>query len=208
MILWRSAWVFVCVWVVCACWGEFNQNQPTYEHRTAGISSVLYHTKTLHYLLTLTQAHHHHPTPHSTPTFSEYLYLYIILTSTISLCARFRIGSFSVRDWFFVSVVFFSFVSFNATIAADANTNGEATTCGRILIVLSWVLVLCTMPLSLFVCFKVCVHKIHKAYTAYTFRELTLTLCICVQTTGGARVRTCRYFPIGPTNDRRRQGTR
>lgn len=53
---------------------------------------------------------------------------------------------------FFVCVVSFSL---NFLIAADASTNGEATTCGRILIVLSWVLVLCTMPLSLFVCFKV-----------------------------------------------------
>lgn len=33
--------------------------------------------------------------------------------------------------------------------------NGEATQCGRILIILSWVLVIITMPLSLFVCFKV-----------------------------------------------------
>lgn len=54
----------------------------------------------------------------------------------------------------FCSCAFVSF-SLNFPIAADASTNGEATTCGRILIVLSWVLVLCTMPLSLFVCFKV-----------------------------------------------------
>ncbi|XP_037032786.1 band 7 protein AGAP004871 isoform X2 [Bradysia coprophila] len=38
---------------------------------------------------------------------------------------------------------------------ADDSVNGEATQCGRILIVLSWVLVVITMPLSLFVCFKV-----------------------------------------------------
>ncbi|EDS28121.1 conserved hypothetical protein [Culex quinquefasciatus] len=38
---------------------------------------------------------------------------------------------------------------------AEEDTNGEASTCGRILIFLSWVLVVLTMPFSLLVCFKV-----------------------------------------------------
>ncbi|CAO1317240.1 unnamed protein product [Diamesa hyperborea] len=38
---------------------------------------------------------------------------------------------------------------------ADDESNGEASTCGRILIFLSWVLVFLTMPFSLFICFKV-----------------------------------------------------
>uniref|UniRef100_A0A182TE06 Band 7 domain-containing protein n=1 Tax=Anopheles melas TaxID=34690 RepID=A0A182TE06_9DIPT len=38
---------------------------------------------------------------------------------------------------------------------AEDETNGEASTCGRILIFLSWVLVVLTMPFSLLVCFKV-----------------------------------------------------
>uniref|UniRef100_A0AAG5D5E0 Band 7 domain-containing protein n=1 Tax=Anopheles atroparvus TaxID=41427 RepID=A0AAG5D5E0_ANOAO len=38
---------------------------------------------------------------------------------------------------------------------AEDDTNGEASTCGRILIFLSWVLVVLTMPFSLLVCFKV-----------------------------------------------------
>ncbi|XP_041768453.1 band 7 protein AGAP004871 isoform X1 [Anopheles merus] len=37
----------------------------------------------------------------------------------------------------------------------EDETNGEASTCGRILIFLSWVLVVLTMPFSLLVCFKV-----------------------------------------------------
>ncbi|XP_053686948.1 band 7 protein AGAP004871 [Sabethes cyaneus] len=37
----------------------------------------------------------------------------------------------------------------------EDDTNGEASTCGRILIFLSWVLVVLTMPFSLLVCFKV-----------------------------------------------------
>ncbi|XP_049294733.1 band 7 protein AGAP004871 isoform X2 [Anopheles funestus] len=39
--------------------------------------------------------------------------------------------------------------------SAEDDTNGEASTCGRILIFLSWVLVVLTMPFSLLVCFKV-----------------------------------------------------
>ncbi|XP_055627058.1 band 7 protein AGAP004871 [Toxorhynchites rutilus septentrionalis] len=38
---------------------------------------------------------------------------------------------------------------------AEDHSNGEASTCGRILIFLSWVLVVLTMPFSLLVCFKV-----------------------------------------------------
>ncbi|XP_065094680.1 band 7 protein AGAP004871 isoform X1 [Ochlerotatus camptorhynchus] len=38
---------------------------------------------------------------------------------------------------------------------AEDESNGEASTCGRILIFLSWVLVVLTMPFSLLVCFKV-----------------------------------------------------
>ncbi|XP_058831367.1 band 7 protein AGAP004871 isoform X2 [Topomyia yanbarensis] len=38
---------------------------------------------------------------------------------------------------------------------AEEEHNGEASTCGRILIFLSWVLVVLTMPFSLLVCFKV-----------------------------------------------------
>lgn len=41
------------------------------------------------------------------------------------------------------------------SIAAEDDSNGEASTCGRILIFLSWVLVVLTMPFSLLVCFKV-----------------------------------------------------
>ncbi|XP_052871983.1 band 7 protein AGAP004871 isoform X2 [Anopheles cruzii] len=39
--------------------------------------------------------------------------------------------------------------------SAEDDTNGEASTCGRILIFLSWVIVVLTMPFSLLVCFKV-----------------------------------------------------
>ncbi|XP_055602480.1 band 7 protein AGAP004871 isoform X3 [Uranotaenia lowii] len=39
--------------------------------------------------------------------------------------------------------------------SAEDESNGEASTCGRILIFLSWVLVVLTMPFSLLVCFKV-----------------------------------------------------
>ena len=45
-----------------------------------------------------------------------------------------------------VSIIFFS---------AEDTDNGEASTCGKILIFLSWVLVFLTMPISLLVCFKV-----------------------------------------------------
>lgn len=45
-----------------------------------------------------------------------------------------------------VSLLFFS---------AEDTDNAEASTCGKILIFLSWVLVFLTMPISLLVCFKV-----------------------------------------------------
>jgi hypothetical protein len=38
---------------------------------------------------------------------------------------------------------------------AEDTDNAEASTCGKILIFLSWVLVFLTMPISLLVCFKV-----------------------------------------------------
>lgn len=39
--------------------------------------------------------------------------------------------------------------------SAEDTDNAEASTCGKILIFLSWVLVFLTMPISLLVCFKV-----------------------------------------------------
>lgn len=39
--------------------------------------------------------------------------------------------------------------------ADDSNAPGDGTACGNILVVLSWILVILTMPFSLFVCFKV-----------------------------------------------------
>ncbi|XP_011050556.1 PREDICTED: uncharacterized protein LOC105143768 isoform X2 [Acromyrmex echinatior] len=38
---------------------------------------------------------------------------------------------------------------------ADDSAQGDATTCGNILVILSWIVVILTMPFSLFVCFKV-----------------------------------------------------
>lgn len=47
----------------------------------------------------------------------------------------------------------------NAVSADDAeNDNGDASVCGKILIFLSWCLVVITMPMSLIVCFKVSEH--------------------------------------------------
>lgn len=40
-------------------------------------------------------------------------------------------------------------------VTADDSTQSEATTCGNILVILSWIVVILTMPFSLFVCFKV-----------------------------------------------------
>lgn len=40
-------------------------------------------------------------------------------------------------------------------ILADEGESGEASACGRVLIFLSWCLIIITMPFSLFVCFKV-----------------------------------------------------
>ncbi|XP_055689908.1 band 7 protein AGAP004871 isoform X2 [Lutzomyia longipalpis] len=41
------------------------------------------------------------------------------------------------------------------THVAEDDGNGEGSTCGRVLILLSWLLVIVTMPFSLLVCFKV-----------------------------------------------------
>lgn len=40
-------------------------------------------------------------------------------------------------------------------VIADDSAQGDATTCGNILVILSWIVVIITMPFSLFVCFKV-----------------------------------------------------
>ncbi|XP_018057627.1 PREDICTED: band 7 protein AAEL010189-like, partial [Atta colombica] len=40
-------------------------------------------------------------------------------------------------------------------IGSDDSAQGDATTCGNILVILSWIVVILTMPFSLFVCFKV-----------------------------------------------------
>jgi hypothetical protein len=40
-------------------------------------------------------------------------------------------------------------------VSAEDTDNAEASTCGKVLIFLSWVLVFLTMPISLLVCFKV-----------------------------------------------------
>ncbi|XP_026830490.1 band 7 protein AAEL010189-like [Ooceraea biroi] len=40
-------------------------------------------------------------------------------------------------------------------IGSDDSAQGDTTTCGNILVVLSWIIVIITMPFSLFVCFKV-----------------------------------------------------
>lgn len=40
-------------------------------------------------------------------------------------------------------------------VSVDENPDGEAGLCGSILVFLSWVLIILTMPFSLFVCFKV-----------------------------------------------------
>lgn len=58
---------------------------------------------------------------------------------------------------FFVRFFFFIFI-------AEDDTSGEATTCGRILIFLSWVLVVLTMPFSLVVCFKVSLFWLYYNY--------------------------------------------
>ncbi|XP_012060743.1 PREDICTED: band 7 protein AGAP004871 [Atta cephalotes] len=39
-------------------------------------------------------------------------------------------------------------------IGSDDSAQGDATTCGNILVILSWIVVILTMPFSLFVCFK------------------------------------------------------
>jgi hypothetical protein len=44
---------------------------------------------------------------------------------------------------------------FYTLFSAEDTDNAEASTCGKILIFLSWVLVFLTMPISLLVCFKV-----------------------------------------------------
>lgn len=46
-------------------------------------------------------------------------------------------------------LIFFSF------FFPEENPDGEAGLCGSILVFLSWVLIILTMPFSLFVCFKV-----------------------------------------------------
>ncbi|RLU15495.1 hypothetical protein DMN91_012489 [Ooceraea biroi] len=43
----------------------------------------------------------------------------------------------------------------DAAANADDSAQGDTTTCGNILVVLSWIIVIITMPFSLFVCFKV-----------------------------------------------------
>lgn len=43
----------------------------------------------------------------------------------------------------------------NYVTADDSNTQSDGTACGNILVVLSWIVVILTMPFSLFVCFKV-----------------------------------------------------
>jgi hypothetical protein len=40
-------------------------------------------------------------------------------------------------------------------LSADDGDNGEASACGRVLIFLSWCMIVLTMPFSLLVCFKV-----------------------------------------------------
>lgn len=50
---------------------------------------------------------------------------------------------------------FFNAVSFSSNFLAEEEANGEASACGKILIFLSWLLVIVTMPFSLLVCFKV-----------------------------------------------------
>lgn len=102
------------------------------------------------------------------------------------------------------------------SVAADANTNGEATTCGRILIALSWVLVLCTMPLSLFVCFKVgegvVVGECTVIVVAFCLAGVEAishdTMCSRLLATGGAGVRASGDLSTGPPDDRRRKRTR
>ncbi|RVE52193.1 hypothetical protein evm_003112, partial [Chilo suppressalis] len=41
-----------------------------------------------------------------------------------------------------------------AESTANEDADSESKTCGKILVALSWVLVVITMPFSLFVCFK------------------------------------------------------
>nr|XP_022903832.1 band 7 protein AGAP004871-like [Onthophagus taurus] len=45
--------------------------------------------------------------------------------------------------------------NFAKTVFGAEQVVEEAKTCGRILVVLSWIVVVLTMPFSLFVCFKV-----------------------------------------------------
>lgn len=49
------------------------------------------------------------------------------------------------------------FFAFSPQFIDDKENNEQASTCGKILIFLSWVLVFLTMPFSLLVCFKVSV---------------------------------------------------
>lgn len=48
-----------------------------------------------------------------------------------------------------------SFFKFYYIVLANEDGDSESKMCGKILVVLSWILVIATMPFSLFICFKV-----------------------------------------------------
>lgn len=54
-----------------------------------------------------------------------------------------------------LSVSFFCLLHIQIFLADDADRDGEATACGKVLIFCSWFLIVVTMPFSLLVCFKV-----------------------------------------------------
>lgn len=64
-------------------------------------------------------------------------------------------GALSFYHFEFIQLIFSSFFS-----TAEDEQKAESASCGKALIVLSWVLVVITMPFSLFVCFKVSQTKI------------------------------------------------
>lgn len=93
------------------------------------------------------------------------------------------------------SVVFFFFF-----FVAEDEQNADSETCGKALIILSWVVVCITMPFSLFVCFKVSISSIFNSDFCFGFQWLWMLHLFMI----GFKVKTSSSHVRGliPTNNK------